>query len=80
MFSIYVSLNQGNNSHIKFGGWDRSAVLGSADPKWVNTVAEDSFGIKFKNVLFNNRQIELDLTSQTVLFDPAVRFIHIPAT
>lgn len=32
VFALYISLKPGNFSHIKFGGWDKSAILGKTDP------------------------------------------------
>lgn len=78
IFSIFVSLKAGNNSYIKFGGWDKGAVMGDDDPVVIKAATDESFGLKFKDFVFANQEIPLSLENSTVLFDPAVRYIHVP--
>lgn len=79
VLSIYVSLKPGNDSFIKFGGWDKGAVAGDADPVAIAASTDENFGLKFKDFVFGDKAISLDLEDSVVLFDPAVRFMHVPA-
>lgn len=57
VFSIYVSLNAGNSSFIKFGGWDKGAIVGNQDPIVIKAATNESFGLKFKDFIFADAQI-----------------------
>lgn len=79
MFSVYLKMEYGNTTHIKFGGYDEEGIIGANpyDMKFIKTKSVKTWAIDLMKAELGTKQISLGVNRQ-VLFELAYPYIYVP--
>jgi hypothetical protein len=62
MFSVYLSMDQGNTTHLKIGGYDEEGVEGGLDSlQFLSTASSGSWAIQMKTVKIDEDIVEIKI-------------------
>lgn len=78
VFSMYISTEPGNSSHIKFGGWDSQGIADGDSLHMIDTISTDSLAVKLTSFSINRRVYHTEDPQQSLILDPSVQYIHVP--
>ena len=73
VFAIYLG---GDDAHIKFGSWDKGAILGDLS---MFPASENGYGALFTHLHLGGKELVLNKgIAQSIIFDPSTPFIYLP--
>ena len=82
VFSVYMSMKQGNTTHVKFGGWDSEGVDNQTfpdGPVFLKTKDNSTWALEMDSVRIGGNPIELQQT-RFALIELAYPYIYMPAS
>mmetsp|Transcript_5551 Transcript_5551/g.9502 ORF Transcript_5551/g.9502 Transcript_5551/m.9502 type:complete len:159 (+) Transcript_5551:624-1100(+) len=85
IFSVYMQMNEGNSTHIKFGGFDEEGIKGGDAKKnliFLKTKDKTTWEIPLQTVKLGETMLDVTAgskeTDRFVLFELAYPFIYMP--
>lgn len=84
MFSVYLSLAQGNTTHLKIGSYDEEGIEGGLENMhFLDTASDDEWMIKMDTVKIGEDMVDIDIDfadPRFIIFELAYPYIYIPMT
>ena len=79
MFSVYLKMEYGNTTHIKFGGYDQEGIIGANpyDMKFLKTKSLKTWALAMTKAEFGDTNLNITQNKQ-VLFELAYPYIYVP--
>ena len=76
-YSLYLSNEIGDTTHIKFGGYDPEGILPGSELKYLETVENRSWKLNLKSLTLNKDLIQFD-TRRNAVFEMAFPYLYCP--
>jgi hypothetical protein len=88
VFSVYLQMNVGNSTHIKFGGFDHEGVLGGNPQENLHFLKTKNIGtwqVAMSTVKVGNTIVDVTANStyykeRYILFELAYPYIYMPVS